>query len=98
MTRTANVAGSHAVAASAPTCYSRAEKDHTVNSELSERSLLICAARAWDEAERRFDRAADAVLVAMIAWAQMREARRRLLERKPVAKVHQRHGEVRDAA
>jgi len=56
------------------------------------------ATRAWDEAERRFDRAADAALVAMIAWMHMRDARRRLLEMKPLAKMPQRHGKVRDAA
>ena len=69
-----------------------------MNSELGDRPLLMFATHAWDEAERRFDRAADAALVAMIAWAHMREARRRLLEMKPLAKMPQRDGKVRDAA
>jgi len=62
-----------------------------VNAEQGHRSLLKFATRACDQAERRFERAADAALVAMIAWAHMREAKRRLLEKKPLAKMPQRH-------
>ena len=72
-----------------------------MNPEHGHRSLLMFASHAWDEAERRFDRAADATLIAMIAWAHMREAKRRLLDRKPPAKVQQAqqvHEKARGAA
>jgi len=59
-----------------------------MNSAQADRSLVLFARHAHDEAERRGERAADAVLVAMMAWAHMREARRRLLDHRSINHDH----------
>lgn len=49
-------------------------------------TFVIFARHAYEDAERRADRAADAVLVAMIAWARMRRSQCHLDEWKPLVK------------